>query len=48
MTDSLNKLIEDGLNVNIHIPTKTWVALGLAVTLPGIILIITAQTFKKL
>lgn len=48
MQDSLNKLIENGIDVNIKIPTKTWISLGLAVLIPGIIFIITAQTFKKL
>ena len=48
MGDSLNKLIEDGIDVNVVIPNKSWVALALAITIPGIILIITTQTFKKL
>ena len=48
MQDSLNKLIQDGINVNINIPTRTWVSLGLAVLIPGVIFCITTQTFKKL
>lgn len=48
MQDSLNKLIQEGISVNINIPTKTWISLGLAVLIPGIVLIITTQTFKKL
>lgn len=48
MQDSLNKLIQDGISVNINIPTNTWFSLGIAVLIPGIVLIITTQTFKKL
>ncbi len=48
MQDSLNKLIQDGISVKIDIPAKTWFSLGMAVLIPGIVLIITTQTFKKL
>lgn len=48
MQDSINKLIENGIAININIPTKTWVSLGLAIALSGMMLIITTQTFKKL
>ena len=48
MQESLNKLIQDGISVNVNIPTKTWFSLAIAVLVPGIVLIITTQTFKKL
>lgn len=48
MQESLNKLIQDGISVNVNIPTKTWFAMAVAVLVPGIVLIITTQTFKKL
>lgn len=48
MQESITKLIENGIDVNVNIPTKTWISLGLAIALSGIILIVTTQTFKKL
>lgn len=48
MQESLNKLITNGIDVNILIPTSTWISLGLAIAISGMILIITTQTFKKL
>lgn len=48
MTDSLNKLIEDGVDVNVNIPIQAWVGLALAVGIPGIIITVCAQAFRKL
>lgn len=48
MTDSLNKLIEDGVDVNVNIPIQTWVGLALAIGIPGIILVVCGQAFRKL
>ena len=46
--DAINKLIDEGITVNIEIPNKTWIGLALAIAVPGILLIVTKAAMGKL